>query len=365
MSRITLPTLRRLGAGVAALALTASLTACGGDDAEAAAGTDANGLSTAPAVNFGYFANVTHAAPLIGLDQGFFEDELGDTTLNTQTFNAGTAAIEAMFGGALDITYIGPNPAINAYGESDGEAIRIIAGATSGGAQLVVRGGIDSPEDLAGTTLATPALGNTQDVALRAWLTENGLENSVEGGGDVTISPTPNADTLALFQAGDFDGAWLPEPWASRLVLEAGATVLLDEKELWPDGQFVTTHLIVRTEFLEQYPGTVQAILRAHVQAVRYAEDNPDEAKTEVNEGIEAEIGEALSEEVLDRSWDNLTITLDPVATSLQKSADDAVTAGTAEDPVDLNGIYDLSFLNGILEAEGLEPVSAGGLGEE
>lgn len=354
MPRHTVPALRRLAAGAAALALTASLAACGDDRARAAAGTDAAGLATAPEVNFGYFANVTHAAALIGLDQGFFAEELGDTTLNTQTFNAGTEAVEAMFAGALDITYIGPNPAINAYAQSDGEAIRIIAGATSGGAQLVVREGIASPEDLVGATLASPSLGNTQDVALRAWLSEQGLANSFE-----------NSDTLALFQSGQFDGAWLPEPWASRLVLEAGATVLVDEKDLWPDGQFVTTHLIVRTEFLEQYPGTVEAVLRAHVHAVQYAAENPDEAKDEVNAGIEEVTGEPLSSEVLDRSWDNLTITDDPIAASLQKSADDSLAVGTSEEEVDLNGIYDLSMLNAILDDEGLEPVSAGGLGEE
>ena len=364
MPRALSPVVRRPLALLSVLALGAALSGCGSDE-PAAGGTDAEGLATAPQVELGYFANVTHAAALIGVDRGLFTDELGQTTLNTQTFNAGTEAVEAMFAGTLDMAYVGPNPAINAFAESDGEAVRIIAGATSGGAQLVVREGIDTAEDLVGSTLATPSLGNTQDVALRAWLTEEGLDNSIEGGGDVTITPTANSDTLTLFQAGDFDGAWLPEPWASRLVLEAGAHVLVDEKDLWPDGQFVTTHLIVRTEFLEQYPGTVEAVLRGHVQAVQYAQDNPDEAKQEVNAAIEELTGEALSAEVLDRSWDNLSVTDDPIAESLKKSATDAVEVGTADTEVDLSGIYDLSMLNTILLDEGLEPVSAGGLGKE
>ncbi|MDQ4037046.1 MAG: ABC transporter substrate-binding protein [Actinomycetota bacterium] len=277
----------------------------------------------------------------------------------------GAGCRRSRFRRALDATYIGPNPAINAFAESGGEAIRIIAGATSGGAQLVVREGIDSVEDLTGTTLATPQLGNTQDVALRAYLSENGLENSVEGGGDVTITPTPNADTLSLFQSRDFDGAWLPEPWASRLVLEAGAHVLVDEKELWPDGEFVTTHLIVRTEFLEQYPGTVAALLRAHVTAVDFANENADEAKEVVNAGIERDTGEALATEVLDRAWESLTVTDDPIAASLQTSADNAVAAGTSEEQVDLTGIYDLRPLNEILAELGEQPASAADLGEE
>lgn len=358
-------TLLAATAAVAALALAA----CGGDDggSAAAAGTGDGGgesAATAPELRLGYFANVTHAPAIVGVDQGYFADELGDTKLSTQIFNAGPAAVEALFGGALDATYIGPNPAINAFGQSDGEAVRIIAGSTSGGAQLVVREGIDTPEDLRGTNIATPQLGNTQDVALRAWLTEEGLENSVDGGGDVTITPTANADTLQLFQDGQLDGAWLPEPWSSRLVLEAGAKVLVDEKDLWPDGQFVTTHLIVRTEFLEQYPGTVEALLRGHVESVEWIKANEDDAKTAVNTGIEQLASSPLSPKVLDRAWTELEFTEDPIASSLQKSAKDAFAAGTAEDDVDLEGIYHLGPLNAVLTERGLDTVEDGGLGD-
>jgi len=364
----SLPSLRsrRVLALAAAAPLVLGLAACGSNaSADADSDSGSAGTGAADELRLGYFANVTHAAALIGVQEGLFEDELGDTKLSTQVFNAGPDVVEAVFAGALDAAYIGPSPAINAYGQSDGEAVRIVSGAASGGAQLVVREGIDSPEDLKGTTLASPQLGNTQDVALRTWLTEEGLENSIEGGGDVTIAPTANADTLTLFQDGELDGAWLPEPWSSRLVLEAGAKVLVDEADLWDGGDFVTTHLIVRTEFLEQYPETVDALLRGHVTAVQEATDDADAAKEAVNAGLEAAGGSPLSGEVIDRAWENLEVTWDPIASTLQESAQHAVDAGTSEELVELEGIYDLRPLNAILGDVDEDPVSAAGLGEE
>jgi NitT/TauT family transport system substrate-binding protein len=356
-------TLRRTVSLLALLPLAAGLAACGGSS-QADSGSGSGG-GTAEELRLGYFANVTHAAGVIGVQEGLIADELGDTKLTTQVFNAGPDEVEALFAGALDAAYIGPSPTINAYGQSDGDAIRIIAGAASGGAQLVVRDGIDSSDDLKGTTLASPQLGNTQDVALRTWLTDEGLENSVDGGGDVTIAPTANSDVLNLFKSGDLDGAWVPEPYASRLVLEGGGHVLVNEKDLWPDGKFVTTHLIVRTEFLEKYPDTVAALLRGHVAAVQEATDDPDTAKTAVNAGLEAAGGSPLDATVLDRAWSELTVTYDPIASALEKSAKNAMTAGTAEEEVDLDGIYDLRPLNAVLEEKDLDTVSAGGLGKE
>ena len=365
MRSISSPVRRTLAALLAA-PLVLAAAACGGDDAATETDTASQtGGGTADELRLGYFANLTHAPALIGVEQGLFADELGDTELKTQVFNAGPDVVEAVFAGALDASYIGPSPTINAYGQSEGDAVRIIAGAASGGAQLVVREGIESVEDLKGTTLATPQLGNTQDVALRTWLTEEGLENSIEGGGDVTIAPTPNADTLNLFKSGEIDGAWLPEPWSSRLVLEAGASVLVDERDLWPEGEFVTTHLIVRTEFLEEYPETVAALLRGHVAAVQFATDDAEAAKTSLNAGLEASGSEALPAEVLDRAWENLTPTYDPIASALEQSAVDGFEAGTTETEVDLAGIYDLRLLNEVLADLDLEPASAGGLGED
>jgi len=342
--------------------LLAALSACGGSSSA----DDDSASGDAPSeLRLGYFANVTHAAALIGVQQGFFADELGKTKLSTQVFNAGPDEVEALFAGGLDAAYIGPSPTINAYGQSDGDAIRIISGAASGGAQLVVHDGINSPQDLKGKTLASPQLGNTQDVALRTWLTSQGLKNSVDGGGDVTITPTANADIPNLFDAGSLDGAWVPEPTASLLVLAHQGHVLVDEKDLWPEGKFVTTQLIVRTEFLEKYPDAVAALLRGQVKAVELAQNDPDAAKKAVNAGLDAAGGKSLDDAVLERAWSDLTVTYDPIASTLEQSAKNAVTAGTAEEQVDLEGIYDLRPLNAILKDQNLEAVSAGGLGKE
>jgi NitT/TauT family transport system substrate-binding protein len=365
MSNRRTTTFRRTLSLIALVPLAAGLAACGGNSsADSGSGAAASG-GKADELRLGYFANVTHAAALIGVQKGLIADELGDTKLTTQVFNAGPDEVEALFGGAIDAAYIGPSPTINAYGQSDGDAIRIIAGAASGGAELVVRDGINSAGDLKGTTLASPQLGNTQDVALRTWLTDQGLKNSVQGGGDVTIAPTANADVLNLFKGGNLDGAWVPEPYASRLVLEGGGHVLVDEKDLWPDGQFVTTHLIVRTEFLKKYPDTVTALLKGHVAAVKLTTDDATAAKDAVNEGLVAAGGKALDAAVLDRAWSELTVTYDPIASALKKSADNGVAAGTTDKKVDLLGIYDLRPLNAVLKDQSLSTVSAGGLGDE
>jgi NitT/TauT family transport system substrate-binding protein len=348
---------------LAAVALLVS--ACSGDDAggagsegTGAAGTEAPGEgSDSPTLRLGYFANVTHAPAIIGVFDGLFQEQLGDTELEVATFNAGTEAIEAMFSGAIDMTFIGPNPAINGFAQSEGEALRIVAGTTSGGASLVVNDEIQEIADLQGRTLATPSLGNTQDVAARAWLIDNGFEVTLEGGGDVNVVPQDNSETLAAFQSGDVQAAWVPEPWATRLVLEGGGHVLLDEAELWPDGQFVTTHLIVATGFLEEHPDLVDAVLRGLVEAVDHANDSPDDAQATVSAAIEEITGSAIAPETIAGAWENLEFTLDPIAASLQTSADNAVAVELL-DPVDLTGIYALDPLNAILAEEGRPAVS-------
>jgi NitT/TauT family transport system substrate-binding protein len=309
----------------------------------------------------GYFPNVTHSQPIVGLGGGIFAEELGpNVKVETKTFNAGPSAIEAMFAGEIDATYIGPNPAINGYVKSGGEALRIVAGATSGGALFIVRpdSGIENPADLAGKKIASPQLGNTQDVALRAYLLANGL-GARENGGNVNVIPIANPDILTLFLKGDIDGAWVPEPWATRLVQEAGGRVFLDERDLWPNGDFVTTHLIVRTEFLEKHPDVVKKLVSANVHVTQWINDNPDEAKQLVNEGIRQVTGAALPEEVINAAWLNLRITYDPIASSLRKSAADAFKLEFLGDKEpDLSGIYALDLLNEVLEEEGLPTVA-------
>ena len=296
---------------------------------------------------------------------GQIQQALGSTKLETQTFNAGPAAIEALNSGAIDATFIGPNPAISAWTQSNGTSIKIISGATSGGAEFVVKPEITaSNESLKGKTFATPQLGNTQDVALRYWLKQKGLSAPKEGGGDVNVAPQENAQTLDLFKQGQIDGGWLPEPWASRLVQEGGGKVLVTEKDLWPGGQFVTTHLVVSQSFLEKNPEQVKALLQGVVNTEATVQANPAKAKTDVNAALKTLTGKALDDVVLARAWDNLKITVDPIATSLKTDLDHAVEVGISK-PADLNGIYDLSILNSILTSAGKAPVSAGGLGKQ
>jgi NitT/TauT family transport system substrate-binding protein len=340
---------------VLALALGLVAAGCGGGDDDDSAGADTTAADSQPSgsLRVGYFPNVTHAPAIIGVEDGLFADALGDASLETFTFNSGTEASEAILSGSIDATFIGPNPAINAFAQSGGE-VKIVAGTTSGGAALVVAPDIDSPEDLAGTTLATPSLGNTQDVALRAWLGDQGYDVDETGGGDVKITPQENADTLTAFQAGDIQGAWVPEPWATRLVEEGGGKVLVNEKDLWTDtdGKFVTTHLLVRTDYLEEHPANVRALVSGLLDAIDEANADAATAQAATNDGIEKITTKRLADEIIAGAWGNLEFTPDPVAASLQRSADDAVAVGLL-DEVDLDGIYDLGILNDLLAERG------------
>ncbi|MBB6404696.1 ABC transporter substrate-binding protein [Arthrobacter sp. AZCC_0090] len=319
--------------------------------------------STSPAteLKLGYFGNVTHAPALVGISKGIIANKLGSTKLTTQVFNAGPAAIEALNAGAIDATYIGPNPAINSFVQSKGASISIIAGAASGGAQLVVKPGINSAADLKGKTLATPQLGGTQDVALRAWLAKQGLKTNPNGGGDVAINPTENAQTLKLFQDGKLDGAWLPEPWASRLVLQAGGKVLVDEKDLWEKGQFPTTILIVSKKFAAEHPETVTALLQGHEASVKWLNTaSAGDKATAINAALKATAGSTLPADVIDRSLKNITFTVDPLAGTYKKLLQDGVDAGITK-PADINGIFDLRALNSVTG----QKTSASGLGQD
>ncbi|MER6944538.1 ABC transporter substrate-binding protein [Nonomuraea sp. NPDC000554] len=340
---------RRVLAAVAAMALTTLVAACGGG-----AASDAGGK--AKEVRLGFFPNITHATALVGVEKGLYAKHLG-VPVKTSTFNAGPAAIEAIFSGAVDATYIGPNPAINAWEKSKGKAINIIAGAASGGVYLVVKPGINTAADLKGKKIATPQLGNTQDVALRYWLQSKGLKTDTKGGGDVHIVPQENAQTLQTFATGDIDGAWVPEPFASRLVLESKGKILQDERDLWPDKQFVITHLIVRQEWAKANPDLVKKLLEAHVEATKFINDDPAAAAQTANTAIEKLTQKPLKPEVLQSAFKNITFTNDPIASSLTASADHAVQVGLLK-PVDLNGIYDLKPLNEVLAAEGQKSVS-------
>jgi NitT/TauT family transport system substrate-binding protein len=345
--------------GVTAAACADDTTAAKRSSAAAQGSPAEDAALSVDEVKLGFFPNVTHAPALVGIAEGTFADHLGDAKLSPFTFDAGTEAAEALLAGSLDLTFIGPNPAINAFAKSNGEAVRIVAGSTSGGAFLVVKPEITSAEQLAGKKIASPSLGNTQDVALRAWLKEEGFETTPEGGGDVTIIPQKNSTTLESFIAGDIDGAWVPEPWATRLIDEGGGTVLVDERDLWTGtgGEFVTTHVLVRTEFLNDHPDAVKAILEGLADAIDAIAADPAAAQADVVAQIGEITGKDPGADVIAKSFANLTFTLDPIAASLQKSADDAVAVGLL-DPVELKGIHDLTLLNEILAERGQPAVS-------
>ncbi len=333
------------------------LAACG----QGQSGTASSGSSGPLNVRLAYFPNLTHAVALAGVERGFFKNALGsNVTLETKTFNAGPALIEALFAGEVDIGYIGPNPAINGYVKSKGEALRVVAGASSAGALFVVRpeANITKAEDLDGKKLATPQLGGTQDVALRFYLQEHNLQTT-DKGGTVEILPTQNPDILTLFKEGNIDGAWVPEPWATRLILEGKGEVFVDERELWPDGKFVTTHVIVSKKFLDAHPDAVASFLRAHVETVDYINNNGEAAKSIVNSEIERITTKPLPREVLDQAFANVEITYDPLSSTLFKSADDAFALGFLGDTKpDLKGIYDLGPLNQVLKEKNLAEIA-------
>jgi NitT/TauT family transport system substrate-binding protein len=344
--------LRRLAPLVVAIGLVAA--ACGGGGGSSSTAKSSGHVD----LRLGYFPNLTHATALVGVANGIFAKDLGpNVTLQTKTFNAGPAAVEAMFANSLDITYVGPNPAINAFQKSNGQAVRLIAGATSGGAGLVVKPSINGPADLKGKKLASPQLGNTQDVALRSWLKQNGLNTTPEGGGDVQILPQDNAQTLETFKQGQIDGGWVPEPWTSRLVIDGKGKLLVNEATLWAGGKFLTTTVIVRTAFLKDHPDVVKNFLKGHVEATNFINENPTQAQQVANQSIAQLTGKALSSQVVASAWKDLTFTWDPLSGTLRKEATDAQSVGLLQNP-NLKGLVDVALLNQVLKADGKSAVS-------
>jgi NitT/TauT family transport system substrate-binding protein len=366
MSTTPAPTSRRknlmIGLG-AAVAVVAVIAVAIWAFIPKASSTPAASEAAPAELRIGYFANITHAPALVAVQEKLYEKYLPNTKVSYFVFPAGPAAVEAFKGGALDVSFIGPNPSINAFATTNGELVRIVSGATSGGAAFVVQPGITA-DTLKGKNFATPQLGNTQDVALRSYLTSKGL--TFTPGGDVTITPTENATTLSLFQKGQIDGAWVPEPWASRLVIDGKGKVLVNEKDLWPGGNFVTTNVVATTKYLEKYPSAVKAVLAANLEAYELIKNDPAKAKELAQAEILKQTGKQLSAAVLDSAWSNLSFGYEPYASSLQKNADDAVAAGVLKlNSKGLNGIYDLTALNQLLTEKKLPTVDSGGFGKQ
>jgi NitT/TauT family transport system substrate-binding protein len=349
-------------------------------------------------LRLGYFPNLNHAQAIIGLENGHFQKALSEndtnrgedgqqgTSIKEYVFSAGPSAIEALYAGQIDAAYVGPNPAINGYLASNGEGIRIISGSASGGAVFVVRNDseINSVHDLGGKKFASPQLGNTQDVALRKYLIQNGYE-TIENGGNITVVPVKPSDILTLMLKKEIDGAWVPEPWGARLVKESGGKIFVDERDLWPpDGKFVTTNLIVRTDYLKNNPRIIEKLLDAHIDETIWINDTlKDLRETNVgeplanlenethdnfdndgverfiqafNKGLERITGSTIPEDELKDALLRLEFTYDPIEGSLVRMADDAYELsliGRGNKP-DLSNIYDLELLKEVLQKKNL-----------
>jgi NitT/TauT family transport system substrate-binding protein len=353
--------MRKVLAGVAATVggalLVAGCSSGSSSSSSAAAGGSsaaASGSAAAPVtVRLGYLANITHAPALIAVKNGYFTKELGSAgTVKTSTFTSGTQETTAILAGQLDAAYVGPNPAINAWQKSNGTAIKVVSGVATGGASIVVKPSITSAAQLKGQSLASPSLGNTQDVAVRYWLKQQGLTTSATGGGDVSIKPTsPNSAAVLEFKSGQIAGASEPSPYDVQMVQDGGK-VLLSEPG-------VTTVLMVTQSFLNAHPAVVADLLKANLDALNYIKANPAQAQAAANDELAAYTGKPLSSKVIGPAFKEITFTDDPDAASLTQDAQQATAVGLLK-AVNLNGIFDLTPLNSILTAADQPTVSAG-----
>ncbi len=332
--------MRKILAGLALVALIAAACASSTEKAQ----------GSGDVLRLGIFPNLTHAPGYVALEEGFFEEALPGVDVQVTYFNSGSDAGAAISGGSIDATYIGPGPATSLYLQPD-PVVAIVSGVTSGGASFVVRkgAGISSPDDLVGKKVAVPGFGNTQDVALRTWLNDQGL-GANDAGGEVDVLEVDNPELLGLFDAGHLDGAWEPEPYPSLLVQAGVAEPFVDEADLWPDGQFTTAVLLVNTIFMEAQPELVNGLIEANVKAVEMIEEDPDAAKAAAQAGLVKSGAPSLDQAVVDAAWEKLTFTVDPIASSLAQGAANAYALGLLEQqPLDMRGLFQLDTLNEVL----------------
>ena len=349
---------RAVLAAAGAAAITALAAGCGSSAASSGSGSSSASATSHVTLRLGFLANITHAPALVGLNKGFFTKNLGNgVTLKTSVFSSGTEETTALLAGQLDAAYVGPNPAINAWQKSTGKAIKIISGAASGGAALVVKPSISSVSQLKGQKLATPSLGNTQDVALRYYLKSHGLTTTETGGGDVSVTPIkPNSDAVLEFKSGQIAGGWEPQPYAAEMVADGGKE-LVNEASLWPGGKFVTTNLVVSQSFLKAHASVVSDLLKGNIESIKYISANSSAAAAAANAELTTLLGKGLKSSALAASFKTITFTNDPIASSLATDAKHAEAVGLLQ-PVSLNGIYDLGPLNALLKADGEAQVS-------
>ena len=308
-------------------------------------------------IRVGYFPNIGHAIPIVGLEKGFFVKNLPDIQIKTRIFDSGPQAIEALFANSIDVAYVGPGPAVNGFLKSDSNNIRILAGAASGGASFIVHpnSNIDSVDDFAGKRIAAPQIANSQDVSLRTYLKENGL-GTAERGGSVFVLNIANPEIYTLFIKGDIDGAWIPEPWATIFVEKLNGKRLFFEEDLWPEKKFSSVLLIARADYVEKNDSTIQKWLKSHQETVEWINLNKEETKIIYNDFLQKELGKPLSESVLNKSFSNIVITSDPIPTSIEIFAKRSYDLGyLGRHGYDLAGIY---YSNQTLDSKYMEMIS-------
>jgi NitT/TauT family transport system substrate-binding protein len=337
---------------VAVLSVAILLHGCG-DTPASKAPTGGGGSTPAPksnspeSVRLGYFANLTHAQALIGVGRGDFQKALGSMPLKTSVFNAGPSAVEAMFAGELDLTYIGVGPSVNAYVKSKGQAVRIISGSANNGVIIVVRkdSGITKLEDLKGKRIATPQYGNTQDIAARIFVKQTLKDQVVKDGGTTDIQAVANAEQIGLFKQGQLDAAWAPEPWGTRLIHEAGATLLKEEKDLWDEKKFNITIVLASKKFIDAYPELTAAFLKAHLELTDFIAKSPEQAAPIINEELKKLQGKPMAPEILKEALARVEFTAEPSQACIDKNAEWTFALGFIKEKPDVSGILDLSIL--------------------
>jgi NitT/TauT family transport system substrate-binding protein len=353
-----------MAAAAVAAAVTVLAAGCGSSASSSSSGSGGSSGSATAAkkvtLRLGFLENITHASALIGIKQGYFTKELGpNVTLKLTPFSTGTEEATALLAGQLDAAYVGPNPAIKAWQTSGGKQVSVISGSASGGAQLVVKKGITTPAQLKGQKLATPSLGNTQDVSLRHWLKTKGLTATSTGGGDVPITPiTPNSSAVLAFKSGSIAGGWEPAPYDAEMVA-AGGHVLVDEASLWPQGQFVTTELIATQSFIKANPAVITGLLKGQIDANNFIAASKTQAESAANAELAAVSGKSLDPAIVSASFDQITFTNDPIEASLVTDASNAAAVGLIKPVSNLAGIYDLGPLNKLLAADGKPQVGS------
>ncbi len=305
-------------------------------------------------IRIAYFPNIGHAVPIVGIENGFFEKKIGDQTkIETRIFDSGPQAIESLFADSVDVAYVGPGPAINGFLNSDNHNVKILAGAASGGASFIVHpdSEINSASDFAGKKIAAPQIGNTQDVSLRNFLSENGLKPA-EKGGNVVVYNIPNPDIYTLFVKGEIDGAWVAEPWATILENELDGKRLFHEEELWPDKEFASVLLIGNVDYIKKNPEVISNFLDSHHETVTWINENPKETRIVFNNFLDSYLGQSLSDEIVDVALSNLVITADPLPNSVHSFAEKADSLGyLGRNGYDLSGIFYCFDSNSIEEA--------------